>query len=373
MTTIFIERVIFQATAAGTGSFIESSAVTGYQTVENGGGVDGQTFSYAAQTTDLSQWETGTGAWTASSKTLTRSPRFNSSAGTSAINFASAPQVMITALANDVQTGWQQTLGTPGYTNTIPIHAATGSSQTGPALNVSAGNGDGVGAGGAVNIQGGTAGTGGAASQGGYVNIQAGAGSSGIGAGGGSIRIIGGTAGNGAGSFAGGVTILGGAMGSSGIPGDIVIGGSTAISTDITVGGGSVTIYAGDGPGAGGAINVTAGSAVMHGGGADVGIDAGNGIGSFAGNIYLRGGNGDIGGEVALFAGVGSSGAGGAINIFAGDSNGGNGPGGDINFFTGAGNGSGRTGLIFLNLGSTNPGVSGALWNSAGTVKVSTG
>lgn len=45
--------------------------------------------------------------------------------------------------------------------------------------------------------------------------------------------------------------------------------------------------------------------------------------------------------------------------------------GGDVTFQLGGAGGAGRSGLVFLSLPTSDPGVSGALWNDAGTVKVS--
>jgi hypothetical protein len=97
----FLNRCIFTATSSGTGSFVESGAATGFQTMENAGAVDQGLYSYAAQSRDLTQWEIGAGVWTASSKTLTRVVEGNSLGDTTTINFTAAPQVMITGLADE--------------------------------------------------------------------------------------------------------------------------------------------------------------------------------------------------------------------------------------------------------------------------------
>lgn len=99
----FVDRVIFTPVSSGTGPFVESAAVAGYQTMESANAVDGQTYAYAAQSTDKSQWEVGYGTWTLSTKTLARTTiLFNSLGTTSAVSFSAAPQVTITLLGEVV-------------------------------------------------------------------------------------------------------------------------------------------------------------------------------------------------------------------------------------------------------------------------------
>lgn len=99
----FLDVCRFSATSSGTGSFVVSSAVQGYQTPASASAVNGATYRYRAESSDLSQWEVGFGTYTVSSTTLTRvTVFFNSSGGTSPISFTSAPQVAIVALAEDL-------------------------------------------------------------------------------------------------------------------------------------------------------------------------------------------------------------------------------------------------------------------------------
>ncbi len=101
----FLDRCIFTATSSGTGDFVVSAAVTGYQTPASAGVTDGATYSYAAQSADLSQWEVGQGVYTVSTTTLARTTvLFNSSGTTAHISFSAAPQVMVTLLDEDVRT-----------------------------------------------------------------------------------------------------------------------------------------------------------------------------------------------------------------------------------------------------------------------------
>ena len=100
----FLNRAIFNAASAGTGSFVISSAVTGYMTPAQAGAIDQAGYGYAAQIVDgsgnITAWEIGTGVYTVSTTTLTRTV-LNSSNSNTTVNFASAPQVMMTALSKD--------------------------------------------------------------------------------------------------------------------------------------------------------------------------------------------------------------------------------------------------------------------------------
>lgn len=108
--TSFVNRTIFNAVAGGTADFVVASAVTGYQTPTTAEAIDGATYHYAAQLTDLSQWEDGAGTWDAGTHTLIRVAIFDNSLGTGTnqggpgtkINFATAPQVLLTVLKDDI-------------------------------------------------------------------------------------------------------------------------------------------------------------------------------------------------------------------------------------------------------------------------------
>jgi hypothetical protein len=110
--------------------------------------------------------------------------------------------------------------------------------------------------------------------------------------------------------------------------------------------------------------------------GGDAFLTAGDGTpNSPGGNVELTGGYGNDGssgpGDLRLHGG-GSDGVGGAVLLVAGDAEGGtNTAGGDVTIHGGAGDGAGRNGLVFLNLPTSDPGVSGALYVLAGVVMVS--
>jgi hypothetical protein len=97
-----LDRCIFHATAGGTGSFTVSAAAAGMQTPAAAGAVDGQAYSYAAQSADLTQWEYGVMTSGSSGTVFARTKIVgNSSGGTSAINFSTAPLVILTQLQAD--------------------------------------------------------------------------------------------------------------------------------------------------------------------------------------------------------------------------------------------------------------------------------
>ena len=109
----FVNRCIFTPVSAGTGDFTVSAAVPGYHTPAQANAVDGATYSYAAQSSDLTQWEDGQGVYTAGSTTLARTTILDSSTG-GKVSFTAAPQVMLTALAQDLF----QEISTAPLTNT---------------------------------------------------------------------------------------------------------------------------------------------------------------------------------------------------------------------------------------------------------------
>jgi len=111
--TGYLDACGFIPASSGTGSFVVSSAITGYQTPASAGAVNSTVYSYRAESSDKSQWEEGFGAYTVSTTTLARSTiTANSSGGTSAINFSAAPNVFITAMSADLQNAALLTSGT---------------------------------------------------------------------------------------------------------------------------------------------------------------------------------------------------------------------------------------------------------------------
>lgn len=100
MAVSFLDRCIFTPTSGGTGDWTVSAAVTGYQTPANAGAANGATYHYAAQSTDGSQWEYGLGTYNTTGPVLARTSVLgNSINDTTKISFTTAPNVIITILA----------------------------------------------------------------------------------------------------------------------------------------------------------------------------------------------------------------------------------------------------------------------------------
>lgn len=114
--TGFLDACGFNPASGGTGDFVVSAAVTGYQTPASAGATNGAVYSYRAQSSDLSQWEIGFGAYATGTTTLARTTVTASSTG-SKVNFSAPPSVYVTALTADLDDPWrQQPVGVP-----IPI------------------------------------------------------------------------------------------------------------------------------------------------------------------------------------------------------------------------------------------------------------
>lgn len=108
----------FVASAGGSVDFVVNTAITGYQTPASAGAVNSTVYSYRAQSSDLSQWENGTGPWAAGTNTLSRTTVTASSTG-SKVSFTAPPNVYITALAADLQNAALLANGQFGFHNRI--------------------------------------------------------------------------------------------------------------------------------------------------------------------------------------------------------------------------------------------------------------
>lgn len=98
----FLTACRFNPTAGGTTDWTFSSAVSGYQSPTAAVVVNGTTYRYRAESADLTQWEVGEGPYNTGTGVLSRTTvKFNSSGGTSKINFSTTPQVAIIVTADD--------------------------------------------------------------------------------------------------------------------------------------------------------------------------------------------------------------------------------------------------------------------------------
>lgn len=99
----FLDVCRFIPTLGGTTDWTVSSAATGYQTPASAGAVNGTVYRYRAESSDLTQWEVGYGAYTVSGTVLARTTvLFNSLGTTAKINFTAVPQVAVVALKEDL-------------------------------------------------------------------------------------------------------------------------------------------------------------------------------------------------------------------------------------------------------------------------------
>jgi hypothetical protein len=99
----FLDICRFIPTAGGSADWTFAAAATGYQSPAAAGAANGAVYRYRAESSDLSQWEIGYGAYNSSTGVVARSSvLFNSSGNTSKINFSAVPQVAIVALAEDL-------------------------------------------------------------------------------------------------------------------------------------------------------------------------------------------------------------------------------------------------------------------------------
>ena len=118
MAVTLVNRAKMGTSTTGTGTITLSSAETGYQSFADAGVTDGDVVRYVIE--DGNDWEIGSGTYTASGTTLTRTVDESSNAG-SALNLTGSATVFVTAAAEDFPELYAEN---PSATPTAP--SATG-------------------------------------------------------------------------------------------------------------------------------------------------------------------------------------------------------------------------------------------------------
>lgn len=113
--TRLLNAVQFAATSSGTGDFVVSSAIQGFQTPSADGAINGETYSYRAQNPSMSEWEIGIGTWNSGTGTLARTTVLASSTG-SKVSFTIPPNVGLTPSKDDLSNA-----STLFVTGTVPL------------------------------------------------------------------------------------------------------------------------------------------------------------------------------------------------------------------------------------------------------------
>ena len=102
----YLDSVLFVPTAGGLTDWTVSAAVGGFLRPQDAGAVNGTSYRYRAQSSDLTQWEYGEGAWTNATSVLARTTIRQSSNSNAKVNFSAAPQVGLIYAVEDSVDGF---------------------------------------------------------------------------------------------------------------------------------------------------------------------------------------------------------------------------------------------------------------------------
>ena len=130
---VLVNRAKMTTATTGTGTITLGSALGGFQTFTEAGVTDGQTVQYCIE--DAANFEIGTGVFTTSGTTLTRSVS-ESSNSDNAINLSGTAIVFITAVAADLTSNVAITGGNiSGIVDLAVSDGGTGASSASAARN----------------------------------------------------------------------------------------------------------------------------------------------------------------------------------------------------------------------------------------------
>lgn len=136
-----VKQAITAVASSGTGTLTLGAASTGYQTLADANVATGSTVRYTIENATGGGWELGSGVYTASGTTLTRTPTESSNSG-NAITATTDSIVFITAAAADIGSmAWQSAWPSDPATDNIAIGStALASVQSGGTGNVAVGS-----------------------------------------------------------------------------------------------------------------------------------------------------------------------------------------------------------------------------------------
>jgi hypothetical protein len=124
-----LNNCAFVAAAAGAGPFTVAGALNGAQTPALAGAIDGTTYRYHAQSSDLTQWEYGNLVSSSKATMFARTVLGNCFGNQATVAFSQPPNVILTFLAADFFNGQYSSLSglpTLGSASPLNVGAAAG-------------------------------------------------------------------------------------------------------------------------------------------------------------------------------------------------------------------------------------------------------